>query len=400
LDGSKIVELTGIDLTGKFIEDIESEDYRNLSEVEARRARIEAAIEDCSRRAQAAQRRVAGGRSFPWRFFASKSRVTEIEARGAELVRLVDELENTREGTVIDADFGLMGEAHSEYRHLIDAYGGVSRSEMIWDISTSMDVNRVTTRSAATNAITRTRVAFGTARLGEMDSDFDAMHLKNANGGDLYLYPGFLAVRNPRGGFALIDLTDVEINCIGTNFIEQETLPRDSEQVGHVWAKSNKDGSPDRRFRDNYQIPLMRYGEISFRSKTGLHEVYQVSNWRTLEAFQCALKRYLAALPRTAAAEGSGQSEVPYDAVPDLEIPDLPSVPSMHTVGSSLKAAAAIAVLAAGVTAAVVLGRSQSETTAEPTLKFQEGSQGRLLLLNCRQPQDRRTILWPHTRRT
>jgi Protein of unknown function (DUF4236) len=276
-----------------------------LSEVEARRARIEATIEDCSRRARSAQSRVANGRSFPWRFFVSKARVSEIETRGAELARLMEELENTREGTVIDADFGLMGEAHSEYQHLIDAYGNVSRSEMIWDISTSMDVNRFTTRSAATNAITRTRVAFTTVRLGELDSDFDAMHMKNANGGDLYLYPGFLAVRNPRGGFALIDLNDVEIKCTGTSFIEQESLPRDSEQVGQVWAKSNRDGSPDRRFRDNYQIPLMRYGEISFCSKTGLNEVYQVSNCRAVEAFQRALKRLAALGYKPGPADGT-----------------------------------------------------------------------------------------------
>lgn len=347
-----------------------------LSEVEARRARLEAALDDCRRRTETAHYRVASGRSFPWRFFVSKDRVAEIEARGAELAHLKQELENTREGTVIDADFGLAGEARSEYQHLIDAYGNVSRSQMIWDISTSTDVDRFATRSAATNAIDRTKVTFGTARLGEMDSDFEAMHLANANGGDLYLYPGFLAVRNPRGGFALIDLNDVEIKCFGTNFIEEQTLPNDSEQVGQVWAKSNRDGSPDRRFRDNYQIPLMRYGEISFRSKTGLNEVYQVSNWRALEAFQGALKRYLSALPRTAVAEGSGQAEVPYDAVPDLEIPDLPSVPSLHTIESSLKAAAAIAVLAAGVSAAVALSGSRPETTAAPTVTVQEAGQG------------------------
>lgn len=76
-----------------------------LSEVEARRARIEAAIEDCGRRTRTAQGRVASGRSFSWRFFVSKARVAEIETRGAELARLVEDLENTREGTVIDADF-------------------------------------------------------------------------------------------------------------------------------------------------------------------------------------------------------------------------------------------------------------------------------------------------------
>jgi hypothetical protein len=267
----------------------------------------------------------------------SNRRLDEISDHIGQLKALTEDLSNSLEGTVLDADFGLSDEARSEYLHLLDAYSKLARSQRIWDIATSTDINRVVTRSAATNAITRTLILFSTEKIAEMDSDFQAMHLSNANGGDLFLYPGILAVRKPRGGFALLDMRDVEIRIGPRNLVEEEGLPGDAEQIGHVCAKANKDGSPDRRFRDNYQMPLMRYGEMTMRSKTGLNEVYMVSDWRALEVFQQALRRYMGALPRAKGAEGEGSAEVPYDAVPDLDIPAIPRTPSLHTMGSTFR---------------------------------------------------------------
>lgn len=308
-----------------------------VSEVEARRARINKAIAECRERTEAAKRRLKRGRSLLLRAFFSKRRLNEISDHVGRLEALSEEVSNTLEGTVIDADFGLPDEARSEYLHLLDAYAKLTSAQRIWDIATSSDINRAVTRSAASSAITRTLVQFGTAKIAEMDSDFEAMHLANANGGDLHLYPGILAVRKPRGGFALLDMRDIDITVRPSSFVEEEGLPADADQIGHVWAKANKDGSPDRRFRGNYQIPLMRYGEMSLRSKSGLNEVYMVSDWRALEVFQQALLRYTATLPRTRGVEEEGTSDVSYEAVPDLEIPSIPGTPSLHTTGSTFR---------------------------------------------------------------
>ncbi len=305
-----------------------------VSEVEARRARIDKAIVECRERTEAARRRLKRGRSLLLRAFLSKQRLDEISDHIGRLEALSGELSNTLEGTVIDTDFGLPDETRSEYLHLLDTYAKLTSAQRIWDVATSSDINRAATRSAASSAITRTLVQFGTAKIAEMDSDFEAMHLANANGGDLYLFPGILAVRKPRCGFALLDMRDIDITVGPSNFVEEESLPADAEQIGHVWAKANKDGSPDRRFRGNYQIPLMRYGEMSLRSKTGLNEVYMVSDWRALRLFQQALLRYMATLLRTKGVEEEGTSDVPYEAVPDLEIPSIPGAPSLHTAGS------------------------------------------------------------------
>lgn len=74
-------------------------------------------------------------------------------------------------------------------------------------------------------------------------------------------------------------------------FHEEGPVPSDAEQVGTTWAKANKDGSPDKRFRDNYSIPLMRYATLTLRSNSGLNEEYMLSNVQSASDFEIAFAR-------------------------------------------------------------------------------------------------------------
>jgi hypothetical protein len=83
----------------------------------------------------------------------------------------------------------------------------------------------------------------------------------------------------------LIDSREVTLSFRPQRFIEEQAVPSDTKVVSQAWAKSNKDGSPDRRFHDNYQIPVVIYGVLTFTSPSGLHEEYQCSNLELAERF-------------------------------------------------------------------------------------------------------------------
>lgn len=70
------------------------------------------------------------------------------------------------------------------------------------------------------------------------------------------------------------------LRCTGSDvrFIEDGAPPSDTEVVGHTWRYVNKSGGPDRRFKDNRQLPVCRYGEVSVASDSGLNEILQLSN--------------------------------------------------------------------------------------------------------------------------
>jgi hypothetical protein len=75
------------------------------------------------------------------------------------------------------------------------------------------------------------------------------------------------------------------LRYVSTQFTENATVPSDSQIVGQTWAKCNKDGSPDRRFRDNYQIPVAHYGTLLFTTDDGLDVRYICSNAKSADAF-------------------------------------------------------------------------------------------------------------------
>jgi DnaJ domain len=54
----------------------------------------------------------------------------------------------------------------------------------------------------------------------------------------------------------------LDVNASTTNFREEEFSPRDAHVIGRTWRYVNKSGGPDRRFNDNRQIPIHRYGQL------------------------------------------------------------------------------------------------------------------------------------------
>jgi hypothetical protein len=70
---------------------------------------------------------------------------------------------------------------------------------------------------------------------------------------------------------------DLRITRETCRFVESERVFPDQEIVGTTWKYVNKNGGPDRRFRDNPQFPIVIYEELHIKTPGGLDEVYQFS---------------------------------------------------------------------------------------------------------------------------
>jgi Bacterial SH3 domain len=140
-----------------------------------------------------------------------------------------------------------------------------------------------------------------------------------------------------------------------TRFIEEEALPSDAEVIGRTWKKANKDGSPDRRFANNYEIPIVRYGELRLKSATGINEAYLLSDAAAAEAFAATMSAYQAELSALAKrsrtptaglanASDASKSESEPDplARPDDDLKPLPKPRVLVADGGVLVAAALV----------------------------------------------------------
>lgn len=180
----------------------------------------------------------------------------------------------------------------SVYSALVERYKALITSRVIWDITSSVQLDTVKTRSAASQAVTRTPVSFTFDNIDIIRSEKRAFHFENKNGGDLYIYPAFVVMTTNQKTFAIIDINDFKINVYQQQFLEEGTIPSDTRIVGKTWKKVNKNGTPDKRFKENYEIPIVRYAGIEIRSETGLNEEYAVSSYEKAEEFINTLIEY------------------------------------------------------------------------------------------------------------
>lgn len=77
---------------------------------------------------------------------------------------------------------------------------------------------------------------------------------------------------------AAIDYHEVKFDLSAVGFVETEKIPKDSDIIKYVWAYANNDGSPDKRYSNNKQYPVMKYGKIVITSKSGPNVQFMCSN--------------------------------------------------------------------------------------------------------------------------
>lgn len=81
-----------------------------------------------------------------------------------------------------------------------------------------------------------------------------------------------------RKNIGALDYSDISIAFGTTRFIEDGPVPSDAKVVGQTWKYVNRSGGPDKRFKDNRQIPICSYGELKLKSPTGLNTIIMFSN--------------------------------------------------------------------------------------------------------------------------
>jgi hypothetical protein len=62
-----------------------------------------------------------------------------------------------------------------------------------------------------------------------------------------------------------------------SRFIETEGVPSDASVIDHTWKYVNKNGGPDKRFKDNRQYPVCDYHQLALTTSDGLDLKFMAS---------------------------------------------------------------------------------------------------------------------------
>jgi hypothetical protein len=145
--------------------------------------------------------------------------------------------------------------------------------------------------AGASSLVTRKLIHVGHHQPPYIATNVDVWSVK-LNDQTLFFFPDHIFVRQGER-YGAVSYESLDIAFAPTRFIEDGGVPNDAKIIDHTWRYVNKNGGPNRRFSNNYQLPIAQYGFIELRSRTGLNIHLHVSNMQTAEHFAQAFKHIL-----------------------------------------------------------------------------------------------------------
>jgi hypothetical protein len=101
---------------------------------------------------------------------------------------------------------------------------------------------------------------------------------------DLYFFPERLVIKRGKT-FGAVFYKHLSISGTDSRFIEDGVVPRDAEIVDRTWRYLNKNGTPDKRFKDNPELPVCLYSQYHLSSPTGINELLTTSKKGAFDNF-------------------------------------------------------------------------------------------------------------------
>jgi hypothetical protein len=195
-------------------------------------------------------------------------------------------------GTVI-LNYSLEFEAAQNFARLQAPFRQLATCERVWHIDAAGHNADMKRNAGATTSLKRTEVHPRFSRPAKVQCNLEVPTLQVGNT-TLYFFPDRLLVYDSTGVGA-VAYTNLKVEMQESRFVEDGSVPHDSHQIATTWQYVNKKGGPDRRFSNNRQLPVMRYGVFGFSSTSGLSILFLCSRSDVAGSFNVAFSRGSAA---------------------------------------------------------------------------------------------------------
>lgn len=162
--------------------------------------------------------------------------------------------------------------AQEALERLLEAF---RRAQAIWSVNEEHRHGDWKRNAGAGISVGRRRVGVGVGAPRFIQTNAHVGFL-SIGGTRIYFFPDRLIILG-HGEVRTVSYSDLTTRAGIIRFVEKEGVPGDAHVLGTTWRYVNKDGGPDRRFRDNHQIPVVLYGTLDIAAATGLRLSLQTS---------------------------------------------------------------------------------------------------------------------------
>lgn len=193
----------------------------------------------------------------------------------------------------IDLIYEFDGNNSEYYEKIITAFNKLAECRNIWGVVSSEylpDTYQRKINAGAGRITNRTHASIGSGKLPWVRTNISSIPLLKACGRSLYFMPDGILVYDSRG-VVYVDYLDIKTRVSTTRFIE-DYPPSDANIVDHTWRYANVNGGPDRRFNNNKEIPICRYGELTIDVKNEQLLYIMTSKEYAAENFEKAMNEF------------------------------------------------------------------------------------------------------------
>lgn len=175
-------------------------------------------------------------------------------------------------------------DAEQWFEALVSQWPWLSQSQGLWRVTESGDITTpyLHKRNAgASTLISSMPAAAGLSGPAQLRTNIQVPSIV-AGKSALHFLPDRLLVRHGKR-FTDVSYEHLRVFQTTVRFIEPGVPPPDGLLVATTWTYVNKDGGPDRRFNNNRQLPVMRYGRVVLTTAAGLYWIIQISRFQAAE---------------------------------------------------------------------------------------------------------------------
>ena len=177
---------------------------------------------------------------------------------------------------LIDLEYIIDPDQLEEVNHRMEPMLKVTDSEKVWRIMQSSKVIDKKYSAGASNTVQRVACTASKQAPFPFKANTPAASFKAGKETLIFLPDKLFIIQKSKVG--ALNYSDIQTSAHATRFVESEKVPGDTCVVDKTWKYVNKSGGPDRRFKDNRELPICLYGEIELKSVSGLDTVIMFSN--------------------------------------------------------------------------------------------------------------------------
>ncbi len=156
-----------------------------------------------------------------------------------------------------------------KFEHLVGAFAQLQQCAGCWYITESARLattQRRKANSGASETVHRAPARLGTVGPKQLATNIIVPSIA-AGSMTVHFLPDRVLVASGRQ-FVELPYATIAVRFDPERFIEAERVPKDAHKVGTTWRYVNVSGGPDKRYRDNRQLPIMEYGELRLSAGT------------------------------------------------------------------------------------------------------------------------------------